>query len=384
MKTYGLLLLLILFSTTLWAKELPLYPIKLENVVVTETKNPKQFFSDQPYSGNVYVLKDFEEHGITTVQDVTAEIPNLNFLDFGMRSFHSILGVRGLTNTPFFSEPAVILYIDDVPYGGTLSYINQTNGVENIEFYRGPQGGLFGKNSYGGVFNVHSRTPENHIKAHFSAQYARFNSWSTESYVDGALIQDKLFFSLGGSYAHSDGYLRNTFLNNTPDKEEHISGRASLIWKPSPSWKISLIANGDDLKDANPHISSINSEDPLKIQSDQNGKFEQNSNTQALRISYDHNDFQFLSVTSRREWQLNPFFADADLTSIPYLTIQIDQRQTQWNQEFRLSSKKNDLEWSIGAFATIEEKEYFERDSFPMEAFDIIYDSKQENKNYAV
>ena len=372
-----------LYCNVLSAKEVQQNTIQLKNLLVTEQNEPEHFFSDQPYSGNVFVLNDLEERGINSVQDVAAEIPNLNFQDFGMRSFHSILGVRGLTNTPFFSEPAVILYVDDVPYGGAFSYINRTNGVENIEVYRGPQGALFGKNSYGGVFNVRSRTPENQIKTHLSAEYARFNSWATDGYIDGALIQDKLFFSLGASYAHSDGYLRNNFLNNTPDREEHISGRASLIWTPSPAWNISLIANGDDLKDATPHISSLNSDDPLKIQSDQNGKLEQSANTGALRISYENNDLQFLVVTSRRNWQLNPLFIDADLTSDPFLTIQFDQRQTQWNQEFRLSSKETDMDWSIGAFASngkIDTVSIVEVFGTPA----IIENSKLEEVNYAV
>ncbi len=33
------------------------------------------------------------------------------------RSLNDVIGFRGLVNNPFFGEPAVALYVDDVPYG---------------------------------------------------------------------------------------------------------------------------------------------------------------------------------------------------------------------------------------------------------------------------
>ena len=381
MKT-AFFLLIFFYSSFVFAKESQQNIIKLQDLVVTESNKTENFFSDYPYSGNVFVLQDIEEHGIDSIQDVSSEIPNFNFLNFGARSFTSILNVRGLTNTAFFNDPAVIFYVDDVPYGSTFSYANRLYSIDSIEIYRGAQGGLFGKNSYAGVLNLRSQKPENQIKAHLAASYARFNSWTTDAYVNGALIEDKLFFTLGGSYAQSDGYLYNSFLNNTPDNEAHLSGRASLIWKPTPFWDISLIVQGEDYQDGNPHITSINSVNPLEIQSGENGKLEQSSNMEALRINYEKEGFQFLSVTSRRDWELNPFLIDGDFTPIPFLIVQNDQRQTQWNQEFRISSKQEDIAWTIGAFASIGKTHYgriFKILGFP----DNILNSKVEDKNFA-
>lgn len=383
MKKYQILLFfLFIFSTNTLAKEPKDETTNLQDIIVTESKAQKKYFADQPYSGNVFVLNDLEEHGINAVQDVTTEIPNFNFLDLGMRSFHSILTVRGVTNTPFFSEPSVVFYIDDIPYGSTSSYANRLYSVEKMEVYRGSQGTIFGKNSYGGVFNVTSQKPSNEIITHVSASYASFNTWTTDAYIDGALIPDKVFFSIGGSYASSDGYIRNNFLQNTPDNEEHVSGHATLFWKPTSGWEVSLIVNGDDFKDDNPHITSLNSRSHLSLQADQIGKLEQNANTTAFKIDYKKNDFRFLSVTSRRDWQLNPFFLDIDLSSTPFLSLQIDQRQIQWNQEFRISSIQKDISWSLGTFTSIGESDIgriFNVFNTPV----ILHNGKLKDENYA-
>jgi len=384
---YPMRVLLIIFCILSYKSSLAIdskkQALSLKNMVVTDAINKTDLFKDRPYSGNIFVIQEIEEQGIESVQEVTGEIPNFNFFDAGRRSLYSILTVRGLTNTAIFSEPSVVFYIDDVPYGNTSSYSNRLSAVESIEVYRGSHGHLFGKNSYGGLFNVRSKKPENKINTHFSASYARFNSWTTEGHVDGALIKDKLFFSLGGSYAHSDGYMHNSFLNNTPDEENHISGHGSLTWRPSANWNIKLMLNGDDFKDANPHYSALSSDDPLEIQSDENGKLEQHSNMQALRIHYQHNSLKFLSVTSRRDWQLDPLFIDFDFSPTPFLTSQLTQRQTQWTQEFRISGKETDINWSVGAFFSTEDNE-FSRDSRLFGSTVSSQNSRLEAYNYAL
>lgn len=116
-----------------------------------------------PSSVNLYRLEEIAERDIRSIQDVTDDVPNFNLMDSGSRSYFDMISVRGLTNTPLFSGPSVIFYVDDVPYAHPATYANRLYGVESIEVFRGPQGTLFGKNSYGGVFNVKTLRPTNEI-----------------------------------------------------------------------------------------------------------------------------------------------------------------------------------------------------------------------------
>ena len=375
--------MILLYPINLFAQEAKHNILKLPDLVVIEDHKPVQAFNDQPYSGNVFVLQDLEERGIDSVQDLTAEVPNLHFLDSGLSSYQSVLTMRGLGNTPIFSTPSVIFFIDDIPYSGSFSYANRIHDFESIKVYRGPQGALFGKNSYAGVISLTSRQPNNKLKTHLSAGYSRFDTWTVDGYSGGALIKDKLFFSLGGSFTENTGYMRNTFLNNKPDGEEHVSGRVSLIWKPSNAWDINLIGRGYNFNDAMPHISPIDSDDSLAIQSNENGNLEQSSNTSALKIRYKTDGLQFLSVTSRRDWQLDDFFIDTDFTSLPLGTLKGNERQTQWTQELRISSKKTGLAWSVGVFA-LTEKHNRKRIIKLFGQPDFIFDSTVEDESYAI
>ncbi len=133
--------------------------VELDTLTVIETAQPPQIFFDQPNSVTVLRRQEIEERGFTEVQDVVDTVPNLNIMDSGQGSFLDVVGIRGLINTPFFSGPSTLIYVDDVPYGGTFSYANQIFGIDSVEVFRGPQGALFGKNSYAGVINVTSRQP---------------------------------------------------------------------------------------------------------------------------------------------------------------------------------------------------------------------------------
>ena len=49
-------------------------------------------------------------------------IPNFSKTDTGIGSFGDVVSIRGLTNTPFFSSPSVVQYVDDVPSGNVFSH----------------------------------------------------------------------------------------------------------------------------------------------------------------------------------------------------------------------------------------------------------------------
>lgn len=167
------------------------------------------------------------------------------------------------------------------------------------------------------------------------------------------MIKDQLYFSLGGAYTRRDGFLKNSFLGTRPDDQEHTSGRVSLTWKPSTRWDISLGGTIDDFNDGTPRFVPLGG-DPFKVNSDLKGKQEQNADSQALRIAYAGDGYEVLSVSSRRNWELNPLLLDADLTPVPFLAMRFKQDQYQYSQEFRIRSKKinTDWDWSAGVFAS--------------------------------
>ncbi|MBT7980976.1 MAG: TonB-dependent receptor [Akkermansiaceae bacterium] len=284
-------------------------------------------------------------------RDLADLIPNYSKTDTGIGSFGDVSSMRGLTNTPFFSSPSVIQYVDDVPSGNIFSHTAPLHAVDRVEILRGAQSTLFGVNSYAGVVNIVSKRPSNVLEGSITSSFANYDSKSFDSYIMGPLNDDNtLSFRLGGQYFERDGYLNNSLLGISPDNQEHRSGAGSIYWNLSDNWEISLSASYDNYDDGISRLTSLGS-DPFTLNSDVRGSSQQDAQSQSLRMSYESDELNFLSVTSRRNWEISPYYFDLDFGPNPGNESEIYQEQDSISQEFRFSSNNNStLEWTGGAY----------------------------------
>jgi len=304
-----------------------------------------------PMSATAFSGTDLSVMNRLSDRELADLIPNYSKTDTGIGSFGDVSSIRGLTNTPFFSSASVIQYVDDVPSGNIFSHTSPLHAVDKVEILRGPQGTLFGVNSYAGVVNIVSKRPSNKLEGSISSSYASYDARSFDSYIMGPINNDNsLSFRLGGQYFERDGYLTNSILNISPDHQDHISGSGSLYWNVSDDWEISLSASYDDYNDGASRLTSLGS-DPFTLNSDIKGSSQQNAQTQSLRMSYEGDSLNFLSVTSHRNWDISPYHFDLDFGPNPGNESRIYQEQDTVSQEFRFSSNNDsNLEWTGGAY----------------------------------
>jgi outer membrane receptor protein involved in Fe transport len=102
--------------------------------------------------------------------------------------------------------------------------------VEQIEFFRGPQGTRFGTSALAGSIQVMSYNPTDTFEAAFSGGYGNYDSWHGGGVVSGP-ITSQLTGRLAIQRLESDGYLDNEFLgrDNTNGYDE-TSVRGKLNW----------------------------------------------------------------------------------------------------------------------------------------------------------
>ncbi len=314
-------------------------------------------YQSWPLSASAVSGEDIAVQNRTDQRTLAEVIPNFSNTDTGLRAFGDVVSMRGLTNTPFFGDPSVVQYVDDVPMGNVFSLTNQFHAVDRAEVFRGPQGWLFGQNAYGGAVNVISRRPSDVWEGQVSGLYGSYQSVGADGFVMGPLAQDKLYLRLGGNFSERNGFLFNPNLGTHPDEQRHASGSGALYWKPNSDWEVMLSATVSRFNDGAPRLSSLDG-DPFTVTSDVLGEARQESNSQALRIAYEGSDFTFLSVTSRRYWEIDPYHFDLDLSAFPGNESFITQDQELYSQEFRLSSLEGgDWEWSLGAYLSGSEVE---------------------------
>lgn len=110
---------------------------------------------------------DSSRRPLQPVSDAADYAPNTFFHEFTARKL-SNPRFRGVGSSP--NNPGVTTYIDGVPQLNANSSSIELMDVDQIEFVRGPQSALFGRNVLGGLVNVTSarrsnierrRTPNN-------------------------------------------------------------------------------------------------------------------------------------------------------------------------------------------------------------------------------
>jgi iron complex outermembrane receptor protein len=308
---------------------------RLDTVVVSATNaTPQAAAQSLPLAETLITGRQLELAGVASVIELSRTVPNFSQDHAGARSYADTYALRGIANTDFFSDPAVVLYADDVPFGDVVTYTTDLLAVDRVEIFRGPQGSRFGKNSEAGVINVVTRQPTDEFKVEANSSYASFDTQRYQASAAGPLVKGRLRFSLAGHYATSDGFIDNVSLGNHAGELEGINGRASLNWIPEDNWSVDLIATAGHFNDGL-GLVSLNS-DPRETMSDFNGQYDQSANSQALRVRGQLEGISVTSVTARRDFHRDPFKIDPDFSPIPGNVGVNTWDQTQWSEELRV------------------------------------------------
>lgn len=192
----------LIVSSTLYANQ----NVTLDEVMVSANK-VEESISDVPQSITVITNEELEEKGIKKVFDVVKEVPNMNIR--GNTGMGTNLSFRGLNSSMFTNNNPVVIYVDGVPYYDRYDFDPSLVNVEQIEILRGPQGTLYGKDAIGAVINIITKTPENEWRGAIGAEYGNYNYMRTTLNASGALIKDKLFAGINGSFKSDDGWITN-------------------------------------------------------------------------------------------------------------------------------------------------------------------------------
>lgn len=310
----------------------------------------------EPISTSFLSEEEFERFRILDPHDIAKLAPNLYATDSGSQSFGDVYSMRGLANTVFFGAPAVTIYRDDVPFAETFTYAQQLSAVNSVEILRGPQPTIVGRNAYGGLVNIRSRRPTNAFEGALNGSYGSHETYTADGWLSGPISPDQLHFRFGGRYGRSDGFLKNPITGQYVDHTENWGFDGGLFWTPAPGWDISLTGSWDRYEDGAPRLTALDRRNFYQVMSNVTGSQSRTTDNQALRIAYENAAVKFLSVTSRRNWDLGPYITDLDFSQSQLGSLNLDQDQEVWSQEIRLSSNHdNAIRWNVGAYGSISE-----------------------------
>ena len=131
-------------------------PQVLQQVTISARKRTERAI-DVPLSISVISGDELQDRGAVRLSD--AAIPNVVFLgpeNNALPNF-SVRGVQSQNRSNIGFDSGIGVYVDGVFMGRGAAFNLETYDIERVEFLRGPQGTLFGKNSIAGAISVVTR-----------------------------------------------------------------------------------------------------------------------------------------------------------------------------------------------------------------------------------
>ena len=249
-----------------------------------------------PYSLSVIDGETLARTGVVDIQTLAMQVPGLSMFDFGARDAGAVAPIiRGLNATGeprgfrTFEQDPVGTYVGNSPMSGYF----QLDDLKQVEILRGPQGTLYGAGALGGALRFIPNAPDlNKFALELGAGASTTAHSSGTGYSLNGLVNvpigDSVAFRASAKYEYEPGFIQvkgvikrdPPYLTGVPvladpadpvnspaifsqkddwNDQKTLTGRASLLWKPSSEFSAELSylyshLQGDGGPQANPDV----------------------------------------------------------------------------------------------------------------------------------
>jgi iron complex outermembrane receptor protein len=242
--------------------------VGLEEILVT-ARRVEARLQDTPIAVTVLTPQSIADLQVVSVQDVSKAVPGLTLNPVTANPSTFQIGLRGgseQTSGLIVSEPVVGIYVDDV-YRGRLQGSNfQLTDIERIEVLRGPQGTLYGRNTFSGALKIITRTPGADSRwLNGSIGGGSFDEWRVDGSVGGP-VAEKLGASVALLYRdQGDGWIESPARGRTIGRERNFAVRGKLAFDDGPLRVVGTVAYTSDRNDGYIPVNVIFDPDAARV-----------------------------------------------------------------------------------------------------------------------
>jgi iron complex outermembrane recepter protein len=206
-------------------------PVQLEQIIVN-AKRRQQEVQKVPQTVDVVSSATLNKLAVTQFQDIQTLISGLTLSDAGGQGQN--ISLRGVTYDPdTTANPAVDVYVNEVPISQTSSVFQDLYDLEQVEVVRGPQGTLRGRTSPAGAILIDTKRPDMEAWHGYVQQiFGTDAQIQTQLAAGGPIIQDKLAVRLAGLFDQNDLYETKDISNGETDYNLQHSYRITVEAKP--------------------------------------------------------------------------------------------------------------------------------------------------------
>jgi len=342
---------------------------RLEEIVVTAQKRPEPL-QLTPVSVTALTAEALSNMQIKTMEGLQHEVPNLYMEQAlaGTTTPKMFLRGVGVDNQVFSFDSPIGLYVDGVYIARVTGALTDLNDVERVEFLRGPQGTLYGRNSSVGALSIIHRQPTlDESRAEVSVGLGSREAIDVQFAASAALVPGKVGFSISGSRRERGGYMTNLTTGDHVMDENITSIRAALLFQPMETLGITL--RGDLMNDHSLPTQASN----YRLNADNDiFTFETSPSSKLINrveprggsatLNWSPGGFDLTSVTAyRRLLYRNSGDVDGRADVRSFEVDRQDLNQNQFTQEVFLTGDhvgRARLAWTAGAFYLKEDNEF--------------------------
>jgi iron complex outermembrane receptor protein len=335
----------------------PPVAVTLPPITVTAQKAPEDPqtlpVSVTPVLGDTLLID-----GLSSVSQAGWFAPNTYFNEFTARKL-SNARFRGVGASP--TNPGVTSYIDGVPQLNANSSSIELVEVEQIEFVRGPQSALFGRNALGGVINITSNRPSlKDWSGSLVGPYGNFHAGDIRGAASGPLVTDKLGVGVALGYSARDGFTTNDVTGHDLDSRSAFFGKGQILWKPTARWETRVMFTGERARDGDYALNDLGSirANPFHASRNVEGYTHRDIIAPTVQTAYAGSKIDVTTTTGFLHWKTEDL-TDLDYTALPLVTRTNAEKDFQFTTETRLASSKAapiamspnvSLRWQAGVF----------------------------------
>jgi len=312
---------------------------EVQTVVVTARKWAEPLQS-VPGAVTVQSADDMKSAGVNDLRDAARYVPNLTLGDFSVRrlTFPYLRGIGSGRNSA-----AVTTIIDGVPQLSYATANQEFLDVERIEFLRGPQGALYGRNTLGGAINVVPRLPSREPVTSVSLSGGDYSLFDARVSTEGPVDSKQAAGSFSAGYSTRDGYTENDVTGNKIDSRESFFGRVQVLWPEEGPWSFRFSVNGEADRDGDYALGDLAAlrARPYHVAHDYEGSSERDLSQPVFTAMRRGEEVNLTSITAFQWWHSEDL-TDLDMTPADLIRRDNEENQQAWIQEVRLASAEAD------------------------------------------
>lgn len=218
----------------------------VEEIIVSAQKR-EQSSQEIGISITAFSGESLRRLGVDQASRLDAFTPNVSFSsDSGGGVPVVIVRGVGLANFRINDTPTTSLYIDEVYQPSIVSAEFSMFDLERVELLKGPQGGIYGRNTIAGAMQILARKPDvsDGTQGYLDARFGRFNQLELEG-AAGAALSDSVAIRVAARSATSDERkYRSVISGNRTGEQDRQSARVMLNFEPNDNFNVLVKVHG--------------------------------------------------------------------------------------------------------------------------------------------